>query len=154
MKLCDIRVRKSFRSSRPSKEKMEACRNYFKEHGTLDRDIIINEGKILIDGYIGYLVLKENDIEEWDVKAPSVNTENVLLLVAGKHRNNEKVYYWIADAKTKGLYGDISEETLSTYKRASVDTKYGQRKVDVVGCTVIKSPELVCEHKHINRLYR
>lgn len=152
MKLCDVKIRKSFRKHSPSSEKMDICRMYFNEYGVLDRDIVIDDRGTLVDGYVGYLVLKENGVEDWDVKSISENIDNALLLIAGKHPNNEKVYYWVANGRTKGLY-DGADSTV-TYKRASVETKYGPRMVDVVSCAIIEYSDLACNRKHVYKLYR
>lgn len=149
MKLCNVKIRKSFRKHSPSSEKMDICRKYFTEHGVLDRDVVIDDRGTLVDGYVGYLVLKENGVEDWNVKSLSENIDNTLLLIAGKHPNNEKVYYWVANGRTKGLY-----DGTTTYKRASVETKYGPRMVDVVSCAVIEYSDLACNRKHVYKLYR
>ena len=149
MKLCNVKIRKSFRKHSPSSEKLDICRKYFTEHGVLDRDVVIDDRGTLVDGYVGYLVLKENGVEDWNVKSLSENIDNTLLLIAGKHPNNEKVYYWVANGRTKGLY-----DSTTTYKRASVETKYGPRKVDVVSCAVIEYSDLACNRKHVYKLYR
>lgn len=47
---------------------MEACRNYWNEHGEQDRYIVVDHNNILIDGYIQYLVLKENDIDMAEIR--------------------------------------------------------------------------------------
>lgn len=153
MKLCDVKIRKSFRKHSPSSEKMDICRRYFNEYGVLDRDIVIDERGTLVDGYVGYLVLKENGVEDWGVKSLSENIDNALLLIAGKHPNNEKVYYWVANRRTKGLYENAKDSAV-TYKRACVETKYGPRMVDVVSCAIIEYSDLACNRKHVYKLYR
>lgn len=67
MKLSDIKITEAFTSTTPKKHKMDACRNHWLETGTQDRYIVVNKDNILIDGYIQYLVLKENGIEEAEV---------------------------------------------------------------------------------------
>lgn len=154
MKLCEIKIRKVFRKHKPSSLKMDSCREYFENHGTIDRDIVIDESGTLVDGYVGYLVLRENSIDEWDVKHLSENVGNVLLLIAGRHPNNEKIYYWLANGRTKGLCENITEDDLASYKSAYVETKYGPRKVVIESCTFVKYSDLVCDRKNVYRLNR
>ncbi len=68
MKLSDIKIKDSFAITTPKEEKMEECRNNWSTYHKQDRYIVINNDNELIDGYIMYLVLKENDMEEANVK--------------------------------------------------------------------------------------
>ena len=68
MKLSDIKIRDAFANSIPSEEKMEECRQNWNKWQRQDRYIVVNPGNVLIDGYIQYLVLKENNVEEAEVK--------------------------------------------------------------------------------------
>ena len=68
MKLSDIKISEAFASSIPSEEKMNECRNNWNQWNCQDRYIVVNPYNVLIDGYIQYLVLKENDVEEAEVK--------------------------------------------------------------------------------------
>lgn len=68
MKLSDIKIRESFLNTIPIKEKMDECREYWNEYHSQDRYVVINHDGFLIDGYIQYLVLKENCIEEAEIK--------------------------------------------------------------------------------------
>lgn len=45
----------------PRKSHMDKIRNYYSKYGYIDKPLIINKKKILLDGYIRYLVLKENN---------------------------------------------------------------------------------------------
>ena len=68
MKLADIKISEAFENSIPSGEKMEECRQNWNKWQRQDRYIVVNPGNVLIDGYIQYLVLKENNVEEAEVK--------------------------------------------------------------------------------------
>jgi len=54
--IADIIIQDSF--SQPSIEKISDRLNYYKEHGKFEKDITINKEKILLDGYITYLLCK------------------------------------------------------------------------------------------------
>ena len=68
MKSSDIKISEAFANSIPSKEKLSDCRNNWNQWHRQDRYIVVNPDNVLIDGYIQYLVLKENNVEEVEVK--------------------------------------------------------------------------------------
>lgn len=68
MKLSEIKISEVFADSIPTEEKMNDCRNNWNRWHRQDRYIVVNPDNILIDGYIQYLVLKENNIEEAEIK--------------------------------------------------------------------------------------
>ena len=68
IKLSKIKIKEEFTKTTPNVAKMQECRDNWEEYGTQDRYIVINPHGYLIDGYIQYLVLKENNIEEAEIK--------------------------------------------------------------------------------------
>ena len=68
MKLADIKIKGSFKNSVPNDYKIAQCREYWKQHHLYIHDIVVNNNGCLVDGYIQYLVLKENGIEDVTVK--------------------------------------------------------------------------------------
>lgn len=68
IKLSDIKISEAFANTIPSEEKMSECRNNWNQWHRQDRFVVVNPDNVLIDGYIQYLVLKENNIEEAEVK--------------------------------------------------------------------------------------
>ena len=68
MRLSDIKISEAFANSVPSEKKMNECRNNWNQCNRQDRYVVVNPDNVLIDGYIQYLVLKENGIEEAEVK--------------------------------------------------------------------------------------
>lgn len=68
MRLSDIKIKDSFANSVPTEEKVNVCRQYWNENHEQDRYIVVDHNNFLIDGYIQYLVLKENDIDVAEVK--------------------------------------------------------------------------------------
>ena len=67
MKVEDIKISESFAATTPNEKKMEECRRYWKTNSKQDRYIVVNKDSILIDGYIQYLILKEEGILEAEV---------------------------------------------------------------------------------------
>ena len=113
MKLSDIKINEAFANSIPSEEKMKECRHNWKTYEKQDRYLVVNYNNVLIDGYIQYLILKENNIEEAEVKISSrrkkrwerKNTkdwlvpkyrENPTTYIYGIHPNSKdtKTYMW------------------------------------------------------------
>lgn len=108
MKLADIHIPDLFIASPPAVWKMEQCRKFFEEHGHLDRELVVTENNLLIDGYVGYLVLEEAGVTETRVKkirsgTPSQTTcyiGAVHIPQEGMEPNN-KTYYWRVTTGTK-----------------------------------------------------
>lgn len=113
MKLSDIKITSAFTESTPTYEKMEECRKNWNDFHKQDRFIVVDHDNTLIDGYVQYLVLKENDIEDVEIKIwhckrkrwhrknmedwknPKYRTEPTMY-VFGKHLNSfgNKEYMW------------------------------------------------------------
>lgn len=69
IKLSDIKISDAFANITPKENKMNECREYWDKFSKQDRYIVISpKNNVLIDGYIQYLVLKENNVEEAEVK--------------------------------------------------------------------------------------
>ena len=68
MKLSDIRITSAFTESTPTESKMQECREHWDKFQRQDRYIVVDHDNTLIDGYIQYLILKENNIEEAEIK--------------------------------------------------------------------------------------
>lgn len=68
MKLSDIRIKKSFENSTPNDYKIAQCREYWKQHHLYNHDLVVQNNGYLVNGYIQYLVLKENGVEDVIVK--------------------------------------------------------------------------------------
>ena len=45
----------------PRKSQIDKIRNYYSQYGYIDKPLIVNKRNVLLDGYIRYLVLKENN---------------------------------------------------------------------------------------------
>lgn len=120
MRLSEIKIPADFESSIPNTYKYNKCERYYKENNKQDRYLVVNENNYLIDGYIMYLVLKNNGAEYGDVRIVTLNgrkytdrqrnkygklvpSEKVIsykekqtTYVYGKHPNNDndKEYMW------------------------------------------------------------
>lgn len=99
MKLSDIKITSAFAESVPSEKKMEECRNNWNTFERQDRWIVVDQNGYLIDGYVMYLVLKENGIEQTKVKVSARRKKrwyrkNVEGWKEPKYRNNPTTYIY------------------------------------------------------------
>ena len=56
--LSDIKITKYFKQKPPNPEKIKTCYAFYRYHKRLDRDLVVDANKCLVDGYVGYLVAK------------------------------------------------------------------------------------------------
>jgi hypothetical protein len=112
IKLSDIRISESFLNSKPSERKIAECRDNWLSYGKQDRWVVVNHDNILVDGYIMYLVLKEQGIEDAQYKVLEQKHKRwsrkrvedfvpkyrntMTTYVYGKHPNTEsgRIYVW------------------------------------------------------------
>lgn len=105
IKLSSIKIPKSYAVTTPSEKKVRTKRKKYRK-GKL-RAITINTDGFLINGYINYLILKENNVEDAEVNIVDIkknDNSNVpesyrntrTTYIYGKHPNNksEKIYTW------------------------------------------------------------
>jgi len=88
MKLSKIKITPEFAATTPKYKKMWLCNYCYERTGKLDREIVVNEDGELIDGYVGYLILKENGIKRTRVTRTH-NTLETFLYVYRKSKRRE-----------------------------------------------------------------
>lgn len=76
MKLSDIKIKDSFAQTTPREEKMKECRDYWNDLHKQDRFVVVNHKNELIDGYVQYLVLKENGVKDVVIKKSECKEES------------------------------------------------------------------------------
>lgn len=99
MKLSDIKISEAFANSTPNEEKMQECRNNWNTYHRQDRYIVVNHNDELIDGYIMYLVLKGNGVEDANIKISNFRKrrwyrKNTKDWTIPHYRNEETVYVY------------------------------------------------------------
>ena len=144
MKLSDIKVPKSFASTTPKEEKMSVCRDFWNNNHTQIKNIVVNKDNILVDGYVQYLVLKENGVGEADViklehkktyhhrgyqrkktcVEPSYKRETTTYIFGIHPKSRIKEYVWRVPASWKGWENDLLPGDLIW-----VHTKYGIKPI-------------------------
>jgi len=150
--LNNVIIHPAFERRYPSSAKMSACRKFFEEHGYIDREIVISPDNILIDGYVGYLVLLENGITQHAVKVSKEIPDWLKMRKSkektdenNKYRHEETVYvYGTHSGNTKEYVWRIAENTKNAGKIAVgssviVRTRKGECMVTVT--KIVKLPE-------------
>lgn len=133
MKLSEIIISDEFKKHPPTEWKMQQCRDYYNEHGCLDRNIVISKDGILIDGYVAYLVLLENGVNETDIVVSDLYSGETMY-VFGHHHEGVAEYVWRVAPDTR----DVSKLTVG--HSAIVRTKYGNRAINVSRIEYLKKP--------------
>ena len=147
MKLSDIKISEAFANTIPKEEKLEECRKNWNENHCQDRFVVVNRKNILIDGYIQYLILKENNMNEAEVKISNKRKkrwnrkpvkknfvpkyrDELTTYIFGVHPYSEikKEFVWRVP-KTWSEAG--WEDGLSVGDSILVDTKFGTRRIEI-----------------------
>ena len=133
MKLSEIKIPKCFAKTQPSPTKLVNCAAYCRKFGTLDKPITINKDKVLVDGYVRYLVAKKLHMDD----VPVVNQRPVRIYVKGKHNPDGKDYWWIVKKKDENKFIEKSH----VGDHILVDTKKGERIIVITDISLRdKSP--------------
>ena len=64
IKLSEIVISSSFAESVPSEQKVQKYKSRFAKTGKQSKYLVLDNENVLVDGYIQYLILKENNVEE------------------------------------------------------------------------------------------
>lgn len=99
IRISDIIITEAFANSHPSEEKVQKYRREFAETGKQSKFLVINKYNVLMDGYIQYLILKENGIEEAEyIRTRKRHCNNYryenTTYIFGKHPNCDKEFVW------------------------------------------------------------
>ncbi len=99
MPLRDIKIYPCFWETPPSPGKMDEKRQYLKDHGTFQSDIVLDEDGYLIDGFTSYLLARERGIIDVPVRYGKRQ------VIQAYHRPGGKLYTW---ELPEGLTGQVS----------------------------------------------
>ena len=145
MLLSEIVIKNSFKNTVPSNDKMKKAREFFANNGRIEKPIVVNENGILVDGYIGFLILQENGIEQTDVLIDDGQYENqkTVYIRAVHMRDNSKEYYWRINEMTENV------DELAIGKLVLVKTKNGNKVVRITG---IETSYIPPAHRKVRRV--
>lgn len=146
MKLSDIKITSAFANTMPSKEKMYDCRLDWNTYHKQDRYIVVNKNGYLVDGYIQYLVLKENDVEEAEVKV--IDNKRKMKNAIPNYRNKPTTYIYgyhpNAEIKKEYVWRIPNSEKWDWYRnsvrvgdKVMCRTKFGNHEVIVTKIEVL-----------------
>lgn len=104
IKLSDIVISSAFAESVPSEQKIQKYRDRFVETNVQSKYLVLDNDNVLVDGYIQYLILKENKVEEAkyircskfkNKKKPTYRTKKTTYIY-GTHPNSKctKEFVW------------------------------------------------------------
>lgn len=114
IKLSKVIIPKSFSDSKPQEWKMENVRTYVKEHGELDKPIVL-DGSMLVDGYIRYVIAKEFGFREVpyltvrEYREQNQIDDGATTYIVGKFNGSEKEYTW---RLTKNVQIEVGDSVL------------------------------------------
>lgn len=117
IKLSDIVISSAFAESVPSEQKVQKYRKRFAETGKQSKFLVLNDENVLQDGYIQYLILKENNVKEasyikcgkfGEKKKQTYRTKKTTY-VYGTHPNSKctKEFVWWVPEKWYGFAENI-----------------------------------------------
>lgn len=148
MRLEDIKITSAFENTTPNAEKVEKYRQYWIENNKQLKPILVDYNNILRDGYIQYLILKENGIEDAFIirkkkykklgacPIPSYkNSETVYVFGVHPNSNCTKEFCWRLPNSWKDLgnYIEVGDTILC-------HTKFGYSPVVVTRVETLDKP--------------
>lgn len=149
LRMSDIKVSMAFQRAFPADEKMQKCREYYQQYGTIDREIVVDANNYIVDGYVGFLVLMENDIRSTvvtRVTEEKINYKNSpTMYVFGHHPHGGKTYVWRMVKRTQ------NPENLKVGAKMMVNTKRGSKLVIVDDFKELSEPPVLMPVKKVIR---
>lgn len=99
IKLSDIIITKPFLDSHPSEAKVIFYKEQYEKTHKQSKLIVLDKNNVLVDGYIQYLILRANGVDEaqYITKGTKLNSyrNRMTTYVYGKHLNSSnKEYIW------------------------------------------------------------
>ena len=95
IKLSEIKITNAFKETTPNPQKIQGYRDYYEKYGKQAKPILVDYKNILRDGYIQYLILKENGIEE----------ATIIRKKKHKRLNERKITPSYKNSKTTYIFG-------------------------------------------------
>lgn len=141
IRLLDIIITEAFANSHPSDEKVQKYRKEFAKTGKQSKFLVINKYNVLIDGYIQYLILKENGIEEAEyIRTRKRHCNNYryenTTYIFGKHPNYDKEFVWRIPKYSKEW--NVFKNNIQVGNKIFCYTKYGVKPVIVTRVEKLK----------------
>lgn len=136
IKTSDIIIKDAFKTTKPSIHKINKCKNYFDKNQKIDEKILLDSNNRLLDGYIRYLILVDNNVEYTTVNVLNENYyETETFYIFGRHPCSSKEYVWRLPPKelaNKGKY--------CIGKKVLVKTKRGTKVIEITRTLLALTP--------------
>lgn len=160
IKLSEIKITSAFENTTPNPEKVKRCREYYTENHKQSKPILLDYNNVLRDGYIQYLVLKENNIEEATImrkkkykrlkeynSTPSYKNIHTTYIY-GTHPNSNctKEFVWRVPAS----WGNWAEN-LEIGDTVLCQTKFGFSPVVVSRVEILDKPPVEMRVKRVSK---
>lgn len=118
----DIKIPNIFLQHPPKEYKLKEEREYYASYNDITHKLVVNKSGILLDGYISYLVLKENNFSgELEVE----QRKNKTIYAYAKHPGVDKEFVWKVPSS---LCRTV--KNLESGKMINVETKDGVQQVE------------------------
>ena len=105
--ISDIIIPDEFMDTTPKNSKVERIREYFNTYNTIDEPITISYSNVLMDGYIRYLIAKENNMQSIPciISDKNFRPKRPCKYIVGKFDNGSE-YIWKIRNKLDVNVGD------------------------------------------------
>lgn len=105
--ISDIVISDEFTKTTPNISKVERIREYFNVYNTIDKPVTISSGNVLMDGYIRYLIAKENNIQSIPcvISDKNFKSKKPMKYIVGSFDNGSE-YIWKIRNKLDVNVGD------------------------------------------------
>lgn len=121
-----IRISNAFQRTHPSDVKLKECSDYWNKYHKQSKMIVLSKNNVLVDGYIQYLILKENNEKIAEVEQSEYQKEWTTYIYGIHQEGSGKEYVWKVPKTWAGWENDILPGD-----KILVETKYGAREIIV-----------------------
>lgn len=136
IKVSDIIITDDFKASVPSIHKVDKCRKFFDKYQKIDKKILLDSDNRLLDGYIRYLILVENNVEYTTVNVLNENYYgNETFYIFGRHPCSIKEYVWRLSPEEL-----TNMDKYSIGKKVLVKTKRGTKVIEITRTILTSTP--------------
>ena len=92
IKLSEIKITSAFENTTPNPEKVQRYRDYYEENRKQSKPILLDYDNVLRDGYIQYLILKENGVEEATIMRKKKHKRLKKRKITPSYKNSKTTY--------------------------------------------------------------
>ena len=168
MELDKIHIPQAFAETTPNTDKVEKYREYYRRNGVQAKPIVTNRKNMLIDGYIQYLILKENNEEtgvviqksklfskklhkEYYTEPTYRNTRTTYIYGVHTKGNSSKERVWRVSASWENWADDIKTGDLILCETSNGNRQVRVTKIETLDkCPVDIPVKKVCRRNYIS----